>query len=558
MAHSLAGNSALGGSILVRGRAAMARISLAGWMLILVVVALSGYAVFGLKYYLADHQHRKLLSDNSIYIEMEQRVQALAAAHKIALSAARHADVLPSGDVRAAAEGFVEAARAAASTNDVPALAERFALVDESAGQVDRAISSSEPAVGELRSSLEKAAEMIDLLGMIAGEGRKAEWENLTAGSQSDFETLIGLILVGAVLVGALGYFVTATIKRVFADVIRINAAIAGGAFDIAIPQGAPGTEAGEMYNALRIFRDNAAERARLEASARTEEAARSARQQHIDARIGDFRRQVQELLGSVAANMDQMQATARQLAHSAGQTSGLASGAASASAQTSDNVQTVAQTTEKLARSIAEINEQVGETTNIVTKATHDARSAKELVASLSESAQRIGEIAGLIRDIAEQTNLLALNATIEAARAGETGRGFAVVASEVKTLAAQTADATEDVAGQIAAIQSATTRTADAIKALSLTMEEVNAYTSFIAASVDRQGEATSEISFNVQQAASETHKVADNVAGVTLAVSETLASAAMVERASADVVKRTADLRQAVNAFLEEVAA
>jgi len=393
---------------------------------------------------------------------------------------------------------------------------------------------------------------------LIAGEGRKAEWENLTAGSQSNFKTLIALIVAGAIVVGGLGYFVTATIRHVFADVIRINSAIAGDASNIDIPNADTRTEAGKMYAALRIFHDNTLAKTSLEASARAEATKRADRQQRIDASIDTFRRRVQDLLGAVGGNMNQMQATARELARSAAENAGRANGAATASDQASTNVQTVAAAAEELAASIGEISHQVIETTNVVLKATNDARATNETVAGLTAAAQKVGEVVNLIRAIADQTNLLALNATIEAARAGDMGKGFAVVAAEVKSLAGQTAKATEEIARQIAAIQNSTRYSADAIKLLAATMEEVNAYAAFIAGAVEKQGEATAEISRNVQQAAILTQRVAGNMAGVTSAVGETTQSAALVERASVEVVERTADLRQAVNVFLDDVAA
>ncbi|MGO9700537.1 MAG: methyl-accepting chemotaxis protein [Xanthobacteraceae bacterium] len=527
-------------------------------MLLLVGVTLSGYAVFGVEYYLIERAHRALLKNNSTYIEFEDYLRSAAMSLQVASFAATGSPALSEETLRSAAADFVDAALAASDANKVPALKSKLEPVVAGARLVEAALAGPTTDLDKLRHGLDTASQTMGLLVAIAGEGRKAEWDNLLAGSESNFEGLIALICAGSLVVGGLGYLIIMHIKRTFAEVIRINSTIADGKSDIVIPSVNARTEAGQLYAALRVFRDNAVEKNRLEAAARTEITARAIRQKQMEVQIANFRGRVQELLAEVVANMEEMQTTAESLAQSAGETSNRATGAATASDQASAKARAVASAAEALAVSIDEINRQVRDTTSVVLDATEGARATNASVAGLAKSAQTIGEIVDLIRDVAEQTNLLALNATIEAARAGDMGRGFAVVATEVKSLAQQTANATGDIAAQIAAIQASTTSSVDAIKTLAGKMEQVNSYASSIAKAVERQGIATAAISDNVQQAASETQKVAVNMTGVTSAVRATSDSAMMVERASSNVVAQTAQLRSTINQFLEDVAA
>jgi methyl-accepting chemotaxis protein len=190
---------------------------------------------------------------------------------------------------------------------------------------------------------------------------------------------------------------------------------------------------------------------------------------------------------------------------------------------------------------------------------AVHKVESAQqEKMSGLAEAAARIGQVVDLIQDIAEQTNLLALNATIEAARAGEAGRGFSVVASEVKTLANQTAKATDEIASQIASIQGATGDAASAISAITETMEEVNSYAAAIGDAMTEQSTATAEISRNVAQAATRTQSVGENIKAVTAAAGDTNRSADDLAGAANSTAARVSELRETVDSFLKQVGA
>lgn len=297
-------------------------------------------------------------------------------------------------------------------------------------------------------------------------------------------------------------------------------------------------------------------ERQQLEqehAAIRTQEERRAA----IDAAIRAFRPQVEDLLSSVSNSASAMRGTATSLFGTSQKTSERAQGAVAAFDQASSNVETAAVAASELSRSIAEIDRQLAHTSEIVRLAAHEAKATDSEIAVLSEGAQKIGDVVKLIRDIAGQTNLLALNATIEAARAGESGKGFAVVASEVKSLAVQTAKATEDIASHIAAVQNSTAVAVEAIRRIATRMQEINQSTSAVAASVEQQNGATSEISQNVASAARGTGVVVSVLTEVAGATSETRSSAEIVLGASETVETAVSNLRSKVEGFLAKVA-
>jgi len=267
---------------------------------------------------------------------------------------------------------------------------------------------------------------------------------------------------------------------------------------------------------------------------------------------------QVSEVVGIVSSSSEELQSTAQSMAATAEETSRQSQSVAAAAEEATTNVQTVAAAAEEMAKSIEEIGRQVTQSSTIAGRAVDEANRTNTSVEGLAEAAQKIGEVVELISDIASQTNLLALNATIEAARAGDAGKGFAVVASEVKSLANQTAKATEEIAAQIAGMQEATKGTVDAIKGISNTIGEISEIASAIASAVEEQSAATQEISRNVQEAATGTQDVSANITSVNDAATETGKSAGDVLTAAQELSKQGDRLREEIEKFINSDAA
>jgi methyl-accepting chemotaxis protein len=284
---------------------------------------------------------------------------------------------------------------------------------------------------------------------------------------------------------------------------------------------------------------------------------AESQRRSVIDSAIHVFHNSVETLLGRVAGSATAMRSTADSLFGFSERTSSRADSAVQAFHEVSSNVDTAAFAADELSHSIGEISRQLTQTGGIVAQAAQEARKTDAEIAGLADGAQKIGDVVKLIRDIAGQTNLLALNATIEAARAGEAGRGFAVVASEVKSLAVQTAKATEDIASHIRAVQDSTATAVAAIRHITARMHEIDCHTASLATSVEQQSVATGEISQSVAGAAQGTSHVLTVLDEVTHAASDTRSSAETVRNASQTVESAVVNLRQEVEDFLQKVA-
>ena len=314
--------------------------------------------------------------------------------------------------------------------------------------------------------------------------------------------------------------------------------------------------EIGHMVATVRVFKDNMLRSKRLAAAQEAEQALKEERSARLDELTKGFEVRVGSLVTQVASAATQLQTTARSMTGTATETTQQAANVAAAAEEASVNVQTVASSAEELTASIGEISRQVAQSAKIAGKAVEDAKRTDAVVRALADGAQKIGEVVGLINNIAGQTNLLALNATIEAARAGDAGKGFAVVASEVKSLATQTAKATEDIGRQIAQIQASTKEAVASIQGIGTTIGEVSEITAAIAAAVEEQGAATQEIARNVQQASAGTLAVTTNIVGVGQGANNTGAAATEVLSAAGALSRQAEELHGEVSQFISMV--
>jgi methyl-accepting chemotaxis protein len=390
----------------------------------------------------------------------------------------------------------------------------------------------------------------------LAGMAQRAEQRQSAAVGQL---ALIGLALLMGV--GGCIFALWMIQRRIVAPVKSVTALIgrlADRDFNTPVVTMVRADEFGVMAKTLEELRLGALEAERNVAEQGTAQIAQAERGQRLEVLVRAFEAKSEQLVGLLAASAAELEGTAQSMSSTAGRTNQQAATVATAAEEAGVGVQTVATAAEQLSSSIHEIGRQVAHSTKITGQAVDDARRTDGIVRALADSAQKIGDVVGLISSIASQTNLLALNATIEAARAGDAGRGFAVVATEVKALAQQTATATDDIGAQIRQIQTATQEAVEAIRAIGSTIEEVNGITAAIGAAVEEQGAATSEIARNVQQTATSTEQVTRNIAGVSQAANETGSAATNVLGAAGQVSRQSESLLREVNQFITGVRA
>jgi methyl-accepting chemotaxis protein len=447
--------------------------------------------------------------------------------------------------------------------------------------KITAALKEAKGSLAEYRQALTKLVEnaktiedLVTEMGGSAGaisQGASAMKADLVAEQQrleresnaiiGQTEQLIIVLAIGGTLLGAaFALLLGRGISKPMTAMCAAMRKLAGGDFDVVLPGLGRKDELGEMAGAVEEFKLQAIAKAERDAAAHDAQnrEAGAARRAELIRFADDFESAVGSIVSNVSASAGQLEQAAGMLTRTAETTQDLSSQVAGASETTSSNIQSVASATEELSASVDAIGKQVRESNRIAEAAVGQAQQTDARIGKLSRAAAEIGDVVKLITAIAEQTNLLALNATIEAARAGDAGRGFAVVASEVKSLASQTAKATEDISNHIAGMQDATQESVAAIKEIGATIGQISSIAASITGAVEQQGAATQEIARNVQSVAQGTREAADNVVQVNRGATETGSASEEVLSSAKALSSESTRLRSELDRFMANIRA
>jgi methyl-accepting chemotaxis protein len=461
---------------------------------------------------------------------------------------------------------FVEGSlKAISSTTDKvqQGIKEVSGMLDEYRQALTKLVDNSKE-IDELTIEMTESAAAINQGSGVMKSDLLADQKRLEAESNAtigETEHLILMLAAGGFVLGCVwAFFLGKGISRPMTAMCSAMRELAAGNFDVVLPGLGRKDELGEMAGAVEEFKVQAV--ARAERDAATQEAqnkaASAARRAELIRFADDFETAVGAIVGNVSASAVQLEAAAGTLTRTAETTQSLSSQVAGASEEASSNMQSVASATEELSASVDEIGRRVKESSQIAEAAVRQAEQTDGRIGKLSRAAQEIGDVVKLITAIAEQTNLLALNATIEAARAGDAGRGFAVVASEVKSLASQTARATDEISNHISGMQGATQESVAAIKEIGGTIGKISDIATTIAVAVEQQSTATQEIARSVQNVAQGTQEAAANVMQVNRGATETGSASEEVLNSARTLSSESTRLREELDRFMANIRA
>jgi methyl-accepting chemotaxis protein len=414
----------------------------------------------------------------------------------------------------------------------------------------------------EVTGAGERLTEKLDAAGEELSKTIRGNTEEANTEIGNALNTTLVTVIVSAaiMLIAAVFFFfvLSGTIGQPIRRITDTMKELAAGNTGVEIPYAARADEVGNMASAVAVFADNMRNNERLQREAADQQAAREKRALRMTDLARGFDQEVETILQALVRSAGDLDNTAESLTRLSTESLEQVQKVAAAATEASANVSTVAAATEELSSSIMEISRQVTSQANIAEASTHAINDTTGRVELLTAASTKIGDVVRLITEISNQTNLLALNATIEAARAGEAGKGFAVVANEVKSLANQTARATEDIAVQISSIQNSTQSTADSIRTVGDQIRQMSEISSGVAAAVEEQNAATKEISRNIQEASIGNQEVSEKIEFVAQAAGQTQTATATVLDAAKLLGQNTATIRQTIERFISDVRA
>ncbi|MFL5157452.1 MAG: methyl-accepting chemotaxis protein [Microvirga sp.] len=410
----------------------------------------------------------------------------------------------------------------------------------------------------DLYAAIDPVSEAIGKLVNIQLESAKARADAANSLFSTISMAFIAVVALSAIALVFAGWWVLAGVSRPLTRITGQMQDLAGGNLAVHVTDAHKGDEIGMLARVLQVFKDALIAKNEADAATAQDADARMRRAEVLDQLTKRFDATVSALTQGLSSAATEMEATAQTMTTGVEQAADQLVTVSSAAQQTSANVQTVAAATEELSISIREIASQVAQSSQVAERAVAGTQRTSATVQELAASAEKIGNVVQLINTIAGQTNLLALNATIEAARAGDAGRGFAVVASEVKSLASQTAKATDEISTHISGMQGATQESVTAIKEIGGTIGKISEIASTIASAVEEQGSATQEIARSVQNVARGTQAAADDVMQVNRGATETGSASEDVLNSARTLSTESARLREELDRFMANIRA